>query len=530
MPWILRSFALLCCVTLSWVAGSANADIAASMDAMWNSTAPGAVHTPGKSGYDMGSYSLRVPVRNFTLVHIEPPRISMGCGGIDVHGGSFSLITAAAFKQMIRNIAQNAAGYLMYLALDMMCPSCKALLRDLQSMMTAFNSAKLNTCVANLDQVFSSFNASMSQFSEAVGKVSTEFSHVISDISDFAAGDAQASYRNRYGMGARTQEEQRRYLKAVSNQGNITYKLLLRSEKVQNLLVGGGSAFADQKAMIELMISIAGTMIVPPDSSADSATVLAATEPPPAGSAPQYTPGQLAPRILSLQAVRLGKSGLGNGTETTLADVFVCETFTNNEGSFNDFGGEDACLQMSVKPLDFIGIRGYVVNKLFGTSASAAAMESYDSGSIVANIVNGTPLTSDQAKFLSSTRFPAARLLIESNFSSASVRAMATHLVEPISNDLTVQFGRAVISTLRSATHGQGTAASDSSDKAKLSVPQSVVANLNQAENELLSMSADADSNFRTVAQIAASQRDMRALFGLTGRGTWNARLARASK
>jgi hypothetical protein len=178
----------------------------------------------------------------------------------------------------------------------------------------------------------------------------------------------------------------------------------------------------------------------------------------------------------------------------------------------------------------FPGIRPYVVGKLFGTSAAAQALETYDSGSIIHNLVNGIALSPEQAKFLSSSRMPAARLLLESNFSGSSVRNMAFHLVDPISYDITVQFGRALISTIRAAALARGTPSTDLAGSAPLSIPKFVVDNIDSAERELNVMATIADQSVVAIGQIAAAQKDMRALFGLTGRGTWNGRLARAGK
>lgn len=504
----------------------AHADLTSSMDAMWNSTAPSSTHVPGRSGYDMGSFSMRIPVRNYTLVHIDMPRINAGCGGIDIHGGSFSIITAEQFKQMIRQIAQNAAGYLMYLALEMMCPSCKTLLRDLQAMMTELNNLRINTCSTNMKSTMDRFFSKGSSVMETAGKAVGQFATAIGVNTDSSSEDATANRSGGFNTGAAgtTQAEADQVAKAVGQVGNITYRLIKRSDKLRNLTTDLGLGEQD---MVQMMVAIAGTTIVPVDDGTASTTVMAKV----------VSPGQIAPRVLSLDMLRLGTGGTAAmaAAEGKLADTYECEAYTSPSGSptFAAYSSEEtSCMQMRVTQLNFRGVRSYVTGKIFGDSEAAQQMATYDPGSIVHNIVNGVSLTSAQSRFLAAVRIPVARMLIEANYglSDASIRAIASQVVDPIAYDMTATLGRALISTLRSSVHGRGTANTDDAGLAPLTVPEEVLRNLDAAEKELHSMSDNAQQGAKGLVAILDSVKAMRGLYATNGRGTWTQQVVRGQR
>ena len=56
------------------------------------STAPASVRTASRVGAVGGSYSYRQPQVNTNLVNVSFPKASVGCNGIDIFLGSFSMI------------------------------------------------------------------------------------------------------------------------------------------------------------------------------------------------------------------------------------------------------------------------------------------------------------------------------------------------------------------------------------------------------------------------------------------------------
>lgn len=130
--------------------GTADADINATMDSMFNSminvTAPDAVLSARRGVIDAGSAVVRNRIVNYQLLSFNPPKISAGCGGVDMFLGSFSYINADMFVNALRSIASNAISYAFSLALKEMCPSCEALMSKLQQTARNINSLANNSC------------------------------------------------------------------------------------------------------------------------------------------------------------------------------------------------------------------------------------------------------------------------------------------------------------------------------------------------------------------------------------------------
>src|SRR5665811_1402327 len=72
-----------------------------------NVTIPGAYQSATRSGFVGGGITLRTPIKPINLFAFDPPRISAGCGGLDMYGGSFSFINSAQFTALLRNIMNN---------------------------------------------------------------------------------------------------------------------------------------------------------------------------------------------------------------------------------------------------------------------------------------------------------------------------------------------------------------------------------------------------------------------------------------
>jgi conjugative transfer pilus assembly protein TraH len=129
------------------------ADLGDELDKMFDAVgAMSAVSDPRKAEgeernyYSMGSYNLKFPRTNSTVVNFTRPDLSAGCGGISLYGGSFSFINTDEFVQQLRTIAANASGYLFQLALTSMCPSCAVLMDKIQEKISEMNQLLRGEC------------------------------------------------------------------------------------------------------------------------------------------------------------------------------------------------------------------------------------------------------------------------------------------------------------------------------------------------------------------------------------------------
>jgi conjugative transfer pilus assembly protein TraH len=111
-----------------------------------NVTQPGFVDGQYRGMITGGSVQVRNRIMNTTLVSFDPPRVSAGCGGLDLYGGSFSYINKEEFTALARSVASNAVGYAFQLALSSICQNCMAQIQDLREKLDKLNLNQLNSC------------------------------------------------------------------------------------------------------------------------------------------------------------------------------------------------------------------------------------------------------------------------------------------------------------------------------------------------------------------------------------------------
>jgi hypothetical protein len=80
------------------------------------------------------------------IYSVQLPEWNAGCGGIDIFSGSFSLITKDEIVQIARGIAQGAPGYFFNLAIDSVCPSCGANMKELSDRLNSYNAMASDSC------------------------------------------------------------------------------------------------------------------------------------------------------------------------------------------------------------------------------------------------------------------------------------------------------------------------------------------------------------------------------------------------
>ncbi|MCX8017099.1 MAG: conjugal transfer protein TraH, partial [Rhodocyclaceae bacterium] len=109
-------------------------------------TNPQAINTLKMNGFYAGQLSLRSIGRTYTVVQFAPPKLSMGCGGIDIFFGAFSFINGQQFEQMIRSIIAAAPSFVLRMAISQMCQQCGEIIDKLQEFANAVNQLGRQTC------------------------------------------------------------------------------------------------------------------------------------------------------------------------------------------------------------------------------------------------------------------------------------------------------------------------------------------------------------------------------------------------
>ena len=90
------------------------------LNTLSSSSSPAVYQSQRRGVITGGSFHARTSINETNLTGFVPPNFSAGCGGIDLYGGSFSFINSEQFNKLIRDIAGNASGYLLGLAISAM--------------------------------------------------------------------------------------------------------------------------------------------------------------------------------------------------------------------------------------------------------------------------------------------------------------------------------------------------------------------------------------------------------------------------
>src|ERR1700720_824573 len=117
-----------------------------NLGAIGNYTAPGAFRGQTYNTYTGGSLFILSPNKVYQLATIQFPYAKAGCGGIDAFGGSFSHISAAEFKNMLKNITAALPGVAFQLALSSVSPLLGQKVEWMKNLETFINNARINSC------------------------------------------------------------------------------------------------------------------------------------------------------------------------------------------------------------------------------------------------------------------------------------------------------------------------------------------------------------------------------------------------
>jgi conjugative transfer pilus assembly protein TraH len=111
---------------------------------------PGAYQGQTRNAYTGGSLEMRFQNQQMSLFSISPPRLSVGCGGIDAYLGGFSYGSLSRYVTLLTQLGTGAVlGYAFQLAMKFICPDCADVLNKLEAAARAMNTlGRINPCNA----------------------------------------------------------------------------------------------------------------------------------------------------------------------------------------------------------------------------------------------------------------------------------------------------------------------------------------------------------------------------------------------
>ena len=261
-------------------AGDLNAEVTNmfnNLGAIGNYTAPGAFKGQTFNTYTGGNLYLRSPNKTYQLAAIQFPSAKGGCGGIDLFGGSFSHISAAEFRNMLRNITSALPGIAFQLALEAVSPLLGGLTKWAKGLETWINNARISSCETATALVSSAAEGTGYDSQRACAKLAVTMG-LETDID--AAMRRCASDSSSILASARSNPDQN-IANLAPFVGNLTWKALKTIDTLDD-------------AARELAMSMVGTTIYfPPESNRD--------------------PNNIGPSITTVAQLLYGQSDAGGG-------------------------------------------------------------------------------------------------------------------------------------------------------------------------------------------------------------------------
>jgi len=107
---------------------------------------PSSVEGATRHYYSLGGAYLRWKTGDLRPFSVTPPRISLGCGGIDVFWGSFSVMDFDYAVERLKQIISAAAPFAFFYALGTLCEKCKQIASTLDNAANFLNQISIDTC------------------------------------------------------------------------------------------------------------------------------------------------------------------------------------------------------------------------------------------------------------------------------------------------------------------------------------------------------------------------------------------------
>lgn len=264
----------ICCLFATFAGASQTATTGGldnfMSDMYSNTTAPGMFQTQQRGVISGGSFVGRFGIKSINLVSFDPPRVSAGCGGINLFGGSFSFINAQELTQLLRAIAQNALGLLFQLGLNAISQPLSSLLTTWSAKLQEMNSLLKNSCEAarKLFQIDKTGGAMLDAVKGSMGEIKTQtggFKDYFSNVQkNFSQG--WNSLRGNSPDGEATSRADKA-IQELPNVGNVTWRAINASDSFKAIMPASGGSELEAKIML---MNVIGTEVFNASSQTSS--------------------------------------------------------------------------------------------------------------------------------------------------------------------------------------------------------------------------------------------------------------------
>ena len=214
-----------------------------------NVTNPRAYQSQKAGFYTGGNLYVRSNVKNLQIMRINWPKVSAGCGSIDITMGGFSHIKGKEFVDFTKNVLNNSQGLAFQLALEQATPLLGNVATKLQNVATWINQTNQNSCAVAESAVLGLAPRTRMAQQHACQSIG-HAKNIFSDWAEARQGCGKGSGRYDYDT--------------VIDGNKVNVEVLDNTNLVWTALNKNG-LFARDKLLAQLMMTLSGTVIVTRD-------------------------------------------------------------------------------------------------------------------------------------------------------------------------------------------------------------------------------------------------------------------------
>lgn len=184
----------------------------------------------------------------FRFVQVQTPKLSAGCGGIDLYAGGFTAVNAEQFIRNLRAIGENSASLAFMLALKIVSPQIEGTMEKIQTWANKYLNMNLDSCEAA--------SALVGGAMDYMG--ATEGNCTVKRMNDHGEDWTTANYNCTTG-GKRKSSEGTDANAVEFVKGNLAWYVLMGGEQTGD---ANAQLFRTDTEFAELIMNITGTIII----------------------------------------------------------------------------------------------------------------------------------------------------------------------------------------------------------------------------------------------------------------------------
>jgi conjugative transfer pilus assembly protein TraH len=139
------TFIFLLCIAITPIASANWVD---DWFDMMSTTNPSSYQGQERGFATAGGFQARMRVKTDNLLTISPPRVNIGCGGIDIFMGGFSFLNADYIVEKFERIIRMAPALAFQVALNELSSTISEKVEGMEQVMNTLNSLQLDECQA----------------------------------------------------------------------------------------------------------------------------------------------------------------------------------------------------------------------------------------------------------------------------------------------------------------------------------------------------------------------------------------------